>query len=160
VISVWIGIAAGVIVFFPRILVESSGPYDASNPSPITFTISNVNIVPLREVQPMIGMCFLAIPAEEMSKRDCNGSPRIRMVQKSWRVRWLDADEKWQIALEEAISIGHTKQQIENADITIGVEYTPWWLPEFWRDTKEFRFVTKKRSDGKIYWVPTPLNVR
>jgi len=41
---------------------------------------------------------------------------------------------------------------------TIAVVYTPWRMPWFWRPMKEFRFITKKLSDGKIYWVPTPLN--
>jgi hypothetical protein len=41
---------AGAFFFLPRVTVEPSGPYDPSNPSPITFTISNVNIIPLRNI--------------------------------------------------------------------------------------------------------------
>ena len=81
-----------------------------------------------------------------------------KLVFGPWLVKWLDADEKYQIALEELIRIRGESRQIQSANITIGVIYTPWRMPAFWRNTKEFRFVTKKRSDGKIYWISTPLN--
>jgi hypothetical protein len=79
-----------------------------------------------------------------------------RLVFQKWFVKWLDVDEKYQIALEDAINVG-TPKKIESADLTIGVIYTPWRMPWFWRNTKQFRFVTQPRSDGKIYWVATPL---
>ncbi|HET6246712.1 MAG TPA: hypothetical protein VFE47_03360, partial [Tepidisphaeraceae bacterium] len=78
------------------------------------------------------------------------------MTNPEWTTRWLDVDEHWQIALEEQLDFGNATQTQE-ANITIAVRYTPWWMPFFWHNTKQFRFITTRRSDGKIYWVPTPL---
>jgi hypothetical protein len=104
----------------------------------------------------LLGICFL-VATGTPPRPHCNGPALSKLSPTSWFVRWLATDEKWQIALEEVISRGDATQ-MESADITISIEYTPWWMPTFWRNIKEFRFVTKKRSDGKIYWIPTPLN--
>jgi hypothetical protein len=121
----------------------------------LTTTISNTNVVPLRDVQPSIGICFLEYPGYP----SCNGPAKSKIAFKPFFVKWLDADEKYQIALEDAIKITNSPQQIRSANITIAITYTPWHMPYFWRSTKEFRFVTKERSDGKIYWTPVPLNL-
>jgi hypothetical protein len=164
--SVVMTLFAGVFFFFPRVTVESSGPYDPSNPSPITFTISNINIVPLRNVQFAIGLCYITPPERGITLRggdsgsgtnplECNGPAGTKIVFMPWTIKWLDTDEKYQVALEDAIKVDLTKQ-IETANITIAVIYSPWRM--FWRNTKEFRFITKKLSDSKVYWIPTPLN--
>jgi len=159
-------IFAGAVVFLPRITVEPSGPYDPTNPSPITFTISNANIVPLGDVVAAVGLCELTLPGRlpgggsiilKGAGQCTTGAAMTRLPNPGWHIKWLDADERWQIALEEQFT-GSAAAQVENADITISMEYTPWSLPWFWRSSKQFRFVTTKRSDGKIYWVPTPLN--
>jgi hypothetical protein len=64
----------GALFLLPRVTVESSGPYDPSNPTPISFTISNNNVVPLRNIQPGIGLCFLEFAALNGSEQHCNGS--------------------------------------------------------------------------------------
>jgi hypothetical protein len=154
-LSALVGLLAGGLALLPRVTVEPSGPYDPSNPSPITFTIANVNIVPLRDVQPILGICNISNRDEPLPQ--CNGPAVGGIRPRQLRVKWLDTDEKYQIALEEILKLPGS-QQFPSADITIAVEYTPWRMPWFWRNRKEYRFVTKKRSDGKIYWVPIPLN--
>ncbi len=159
-------IFAGAVVFLPRITVEPSGPYDPATPSPITFTITNANIVPLRDVVAAVGLCEAVVPVKlsgggsvilKGAGQCSTGATITRLSNPGWHIKWLDADERWQIALEEEIN-GGAAAQVENADITISVGYIPWRLPWFGRSEKQFRFVTKKRSDGKIYWAPTPLN--
>ncbi|HEY1798052.1 MAG TPA: hypothetical protein VGG57_18205 [Stellaceae bacterium] len=149
---------AALFFFLPRVTVEPSGPYDPANPSSVTFTISNINIVPLRDVQPELGLCFIGGKGGDPPLQQCNGSALSKLDFTPWKIKWLDVDEKYQIALEDMFRIGGSNRQIENADITIGITYTPWRMPAFWRNTKEFRFITKKMNDGKIYWLPTPLN--
>jgi hypothetical protein len=134
--SVLIGIAAGALFFLPRVSVEPSAPYDPTNPSPVTFTIANINIVPLRNVHAFIGVCDIAVVGQREMQR-CNG-PIISLMSPpdpKWFVRWLDLDEKWQIALEDMFP-GLGPKQIESADITIAVTYWPWWT--FWHNTRQF----------------------
>jgi hypothetical protein len=147
-------IAASALFFLPRVIVDVSGPYDPSHPSPVLFTISNINIVPLRNVWVFVGLCYLAAP-NAIRPPDCNGSSGPRFIR--WKITWLDTDEKFQVPMEEVIRLSNG-QQFEKADITVGIIYTPWRMPSFWRIAKEFRFVTETLSDGRIYWIPTPLN--
>jgi hypothetical protein len=147
---------ASAFFFLPRVTIEPSGPYDPSNPSPILFTIANANIIPLRNVEVGIGLCYVVPQDGGPTPLDCNGPAQSVLVFTPWSVKWLDVDEKYEIAIEDALR-RRGKEQIEKADITIKVIYTPWRLP-FWRSQKEFRFVTKRRSDGKIYWTAVPLN--
>jgi hypothetical protein len=167
--SVVMTLVAGAFVFLPRVTVDPSGPYDPTTPSAVTFTVANINIVPLRDVQMGIGLCYVDPPpgtsppikfrgygaGDGAVPNECNGPSSSKLAPTLWSVRWLEPDEKYQIALEELLQV-HQVKQIEKANITVVVTYSPWRM--FWRSTKEFRFITKQRSDGKIYWVPTPLN--
>lgn len=151
----WVSSAASVLFFFPRITVEPSASYDPSSPSAVTFTISNANIVPLRDVQVAIGIGSMALSPRLILKGVASeGVPATFLKPPdNWTAKWLNPDEKWQISLEDEF-VGF--QPIENADITIAVTYSPWFVP-FWRPTKQFRFIARKLSDRKIYWIPTPL---
>jgi hypothetical protein len=154
--SVVMTLVAGAFFFLPRVTIESSGPYDPSNPSPVTFVISNINIIPLRDVQPSIGICYLGIlGGNRMNGANCTGPSESVFDFTRWRIHWLAADEKYQIAIEDVMRLPDARQ-FDDADITISVTFTPWYMP--WHTTKEFRFITTKRSDGKIYWTPVPLN--
>ena len=144
---------------------KSSGPYDPKNPSPITFTIGNVDIVPLRNLRTAIGLCHVGIGFVPEDPNCENGPAKSFIGFIPWTIHWLDRDEKYLIALEEAFrNAADARKQIENADITIAISYVPWYLPrlEFWPlvQIRQFRFITKKLSDGRIYWTPTPLNDR
>jgi hypothetical protein len=156
--SVVVTIVAGFFYFLPRVTVEPSGVYDPSYPSPLTFTISNINVVPLRDVQPSLGVCFISYSEPPEDINHCNGPAGSKLAFTPWFVKWLDVDEKYQIIIEDALRIKDSPKQITNADITIAVTYTPWFMPSWWRNTKEFRFITRRLSDGKIHWVPVPLN--
>ena len=116
--------------------------------------------MPLRNVTVYVGVCAIVVPGGrriQLLRPECNGPTELHLTAPNdlWQIRWLGVDEKWQIALEDYFSGG---PQIDEANITIVVQYTPGWMPSLWQNTKEFRFVTKMRSDNKIYWVPTPLN--
>jgi len=139
-----IGLAASLVTFLPRITVEvSSGLIDPSSPSPVSFTIANTNVVPIEHVQPMLGICTLVLTQNRDFEpdRECEGSLLTRFVRPQWAVRRLYMDERHTITIEDMIA-----SKIGYADISIVISYTPWFLP--WRREKEFRFQTRKLSDG------------
>jgi hypothetical protein len=159
-------VAAAALFFLPRITVEPSGPYDPSQPTPLIFTIINTNIVPLRNVQVGLGVCYFDLGGTKIRSpesgngeipKDCSGPSGEIINITGWFFHWLDVDEKAQIPIESGIKNGiDPRQQIDHANITIAVAYSPWWAP--WRNIRQFRFVTRKLSDGKTYWSPEPLN--
>jgi hypothetical protein len=153
-LSVAVTLVCGFFVFLPRVTVDVSWPYNASNPSAVTFTINNINIVPLRNVIIAVGLCSLSFNDEP--PMFCNGPAATTLAPRLWTVKWLDVDERYEIALESLIKMQDSKRQVTSANITIIVGYAPWLMP--WRNKREFRFVTEKLSDGRVYWVPTPLN--
>ena len=159
--SVTMTLVAGIFYFLPRVTVDPPAPYDPANPTPVIFTIANTNIVPLRDVAPGIGICFIrgknSVNMISEDKNCGNGPAKSILLFEPWHLKWLDVDEKHQLPIEEALKVG-PREQIEDANITIVIAYTPWRMPSFWRNTKQFRFVTKKLSDGRIYWTPVPIN--
>ncbi len=145
-----IGFASAVVTFLPRPTVDGpSNPYEMS--LPISFVIGNANIVPLENVQPMLGLCTLVFGSTDrpQSGRGCGSALGSRLVRPQWLAAYIGIDDKHTITIEDMF-----KGQISYADISIILEYSPWFLP--WRREKEFRFETRKLGDGKIYWFIHP----
>ena len=145
----------------PRISVDPPAPFDPSKPSPITFTVSNINIVPLHNVKIGLGICYIRSADHpplgsdiESDPKRCNDPPIAGLIR--WQVDWLDTDEKYELNLEDLLNI-KPSDHIERADITIFIMYEPWRLPK--QRTRQFRFLARPLSDGKIYWEPMPLNL-
>lgn len=70
---------------------------------------------------------------------------------------WLLADESLDFPLVPSIS-WQSEEQF-SANLEVRITSTLWYLPSVWpfRRMKPFRFVTERRSDGKIYFRATPL---
>src|SRR5579862_5091423 len=61
-----IAMALGLIVFWPKLTVEAGRfEFDPSNPHPLPFVISNIGFIQLRDVQPTIKHCLVAMRAED-----------------------------------------------------------------------------------------------
>src|ERR1700733_8772501 len=81
----------GAVVLWPRVTIEPEGQIDPSHPYPIAFKITNTGFVPLRDVQPFIGVCEFW-PGEPKNLPDrCAGSLGSRFVMPQWHIRWLAA---------------------------------------------------------------------
>lgn len=158
-----LGILLGLVVFLPRVTVEPTAQIDPLKPAPIFFTITNTGIIPLYNVQPMIGLCILRIAREGKHPENfpdeeerCNGRREPRIIMPFWFVKVLSMDEKSVVRLENGLFVNIPQPaKFDGADIAIIVEYQPWLIPL--RREKEFRFVTKVENTGVFSWIPSPV---
>jgi hypothetical protein len=149
-----IGFASAVVTFLPRMQVDPEGPLDPSSPSPVSFTIANTGSIPLENVRALLGICSVGFNLTDKNPTPptmCPRSLQSRMAPGKWNISRLGIDEKFAVTLEDPLN-----GQVGYADISIIVEYEPWFIP--WRREKEFRFETRKLSDAKLHWFPHPLN--
>jgi hypothetical protein len=157
-----IGGAAGVVTFLPRITVEASGPFDASPRPPVSFTIANINVIPLEDVRPLLGFCALSLnfgmpdapSAPPPSFPRCTEKSSGFLTATNWHHSRIGMDEKFTATWDDAFH-NQTPGSIDYADVMITVVYRPWFLP--WQSQKTFRFVTRKLGDNKLYWFARPL---
>ncbi|MGH6842261.1 MAG: hypothetical protein ACREDV_09265 [Methylocella sp.] len=149
-----IGLASGGATFLPHLTVDPGGAIEPSTPYPIPFTITNRSIIPLVDVQPMLGVCEIYYGEPKNLHERCD-KMRTYFIFKPWFVHKIAPDEPYTIHLDEFFNI---KGKFGAADISIKVEYYPWILT-FWpfRTEKEFRFQTSLGTDGKLWWKDRPL---
>jgi hypothetical protein len=70
-----------------------------------------------------------------------------------WRVRWFARDETTKIRIDDLIAA----RSLAAADISVGVDFNIWIIP--WLQVElEYRFQTRLEKDGKLSWIPRPLD--
>jgi hypothetical protein len=149
-----IGLAAAVATFLPRITIEPVGQIDPASPYPISFTITNTGIIPLTNVQPGFGICEFFSGDPENRPDRCDGPLTSVLFMPQWLVKRLDMDEKHVIRFDDMFNI-RPSAKFGFANIAVTISYNPWILP--WRRNPQFRFITRLERDGKLTWIPRPL---
>src|ERR1700716_1025305 len=91
------------LVFWPRVVVESDSPFDPASPHPIAFKITNTGFVALRDIQPALGICALWFGEPKNLPDRCAGSLGDRFAMPQWRANWLNRDETLKIRLDDLI---------------------------------------------------------
>jgi hypothetical protein len=148
-------ILGGIAVVLPRPAVIQSDPVDSSNPFSASFTITNSNIVPLRNVTAFLAIGEITFengPVPTITGDEDFGSELFRP---EWKNHSLDMDERFTITPADIFKCCDSNK-VSSADIAISVMYQPWFLP--WKREKKFRFVTKKQTNGLLYWYAAPLH--
>jgi len=145
----------GLIVFWPRLIVEAVGQIDPLRPFPITFKITNTGFVPVESVQPAIGLCDFWTGSPKNLPDQCNGPLGSYLQMPQWFVSTLARDETTEVRLDDLFNI-IPPAQFGAADISIKVAFNPWIVPIHWQS--EFRFQTRLERDGKLSWIARPLN--
>lgn len=150
VFATLIGVASSAAAFLPRLTLAPVGSFDPSTPSPTIFRISNAGVVRLVDVQPTLGLCELRFEGAPALTGVCSHDKVSSRLMPSFLHRdALDVDGFFDISVQEILNPG--PRPYAYADISIGVSFYPWFFP-FWKQEREFRFVTKKGGDGKLYW--------
>jgi hypothetical protein len=146
----------GVIALWPRVTIEAEGQVDPSKPYPISFKITNTGFVPLRDVQPFVGICRFWIGEPKNLPEACAGSLSSGFIMPQWRIKWLARDEPTKIRLDDLLAIAGTAK-FGAADISVGVKFYIWIIPWLYVPI-EYRFQTRLERDGKLSWMPRPLD--
>ncbi len=149
-----LGAAIAVLTLIPRPIVDPSGPVDPSNPFSSSFTITNMSFIPLEGLNVYVG---LGRVVTEPAQMDQNIEPdfKAQLARSEWTNHRLSMDERFTITIGDLFSIGDGVR-LSGADIAIVVSYHPWIIPL--RREKVFRFVTKRQTDGRLYWYSRPLH--
>jgi hypothetical protein len=152
--AVLAGGTAAALMYLPGVTVDPAGPLDPSNPYPISFTISDANVIPLHNVDVYLVICY-AVAAPAPSAPTCQPPYKTRKFKAGWRGHALPADQPFTIALDDFLRFA-PPAKFGGADISIIVEYQPWFVPL--RQEREFRFATELGTDGKLYWASRPAD--
>jgi hypothetical protein len=137
---------AALPTFLPRPTVTLSDPLDPSNVMSALATIRNDNAIQLRNLRAALAVHRVAL------------SDRIALVGRTdyqtaftpaqWANHTLNVDDSLIIILTDII------ERADAGDIAIVVSYEPWILPI--RLRKIFRFVTRRKDNGRTYWFAQP----
>jgi hypothetical protein len=152
--AVLAGGTAAALMYLPGVMVDPVGSLDLSNPYPISFTISDANVIPLDDVNVYLVICY-AVAASAPSALPCQPPYRTRKFKAGWRGQALRAGQPFTIVLDDFLRFA-PPEKFGGADISIIVEYQPWFVPL--RQEKEFRFATELGTDGKLYWTFRPAD--
>jgi hypothetical protein len=152
--AVLAGGTATALIYLPGVAVDPARPLDPSNPYPISFTISDANVIPLDNVNVYLMTCY-ALAAPTPSAPPCQPPYQTRQFKAGWRGHSLRADQPFTVELDDFLRLA-PPAKFGGADISIIVEYQPWFVPI--RQEKEFRFATELGTDGKLYWTSRPVD--
>jgi hypothetical protein len=153
-VAIFVGGAAAAVMFLPGVTVDPEGPVDPFNPHPISFTIADANFIPLNNVNAYLVICY-AVAAPAPPTQECQPPYKTRIFKAAWRDHSLATDQQFSIAIDDFLRFS-APAKFGSADISIIVEYRPWIFPI--RQEKEFRFATELRTDGKLDWIPRPVD--
>jgi hypothetical protein len=151
--AIVVGGSAAAVMLLPGVTVEPEGSLDPSSPYPISFEIADSNLIPLHNVNAYLVICFV-VPAPAPPAQGCRPPYKTRLFKAAWRDHILTSDQSFSITLDDFMRF-LPGEKFGGADISIIVEYQPGPIPL--RQEKEFRFTTELRIDGKLDWVPQPV---
>ena len=150
-----VGAAIAAYSLLPRVTVDSSVPVDPNNPLSASFTVINSSYYPLYNVRVMLGIGQIVTGSKKL---DPNFIPSFesRLTRPDWMQKRLAVDERYTITIGDMFRLGNGVS-MSGADIAVVIMYRPWIIPI--DREKVLRFVTKKQTDGRLYWYSRPIEL-
>jgi hypothetical protein len=149
------GVLAALLTLLPRVTPTVSDPVDPDDPFSASVTITNTGLIPLREVDPGIGL------GEFITKGGSPHDPNFKPLywphyhNISWGIHDLGLDQKFTFALNDVWET-QEKGGLDYADIAITVDYR---IPVLrWKQEKIFPMIARKQTNGRFYWYAKPLD--
>jgi hypothetical protein len=142
--------------FWPRVSIAVADPVDPPNRFSTAFTIANTGLVPLENVSAVVYLGEIAF-----GKFSINPPHSFRydskLAPQFWSGHRLSSDERFTITLTDILQYNsRDPEYFRGADIAIGVSYQVWKIPITLE--RQFRFTTKRQSDGQLYWYSSPMD--
>jgi hypothetical protein len=122
-----IGGLAAILTFLPRVSVSQSDPVEPSNPFSASFTITNMNFIPLRAVGASVAVAqLIGAPATMLTNVVADFTTRI--TRPEWNNHKLAMDQRFTITPAPIFAPADPSVRLGGADLAIVVT-KPWILP-------------------------------
>jgi len=149
-----IGLVA-LLTFWPRPTIVPGDPPDTENPFSAAFNVTNTNVIPLHHLTVKL------VPGKlEMEPRNFEPVTHPQFGQKAptlthpdWTDQNLSMDERLTITLADLFGLV-PGARVAGAEFGMIIDYNAWFVP--WQQHKVFAFVTRRQTNGQLYWYSIP----
>jgi len=153
-----IGAALGLLYtglhFWPELSIEPTAAAEPSNPISGYFKITNEQVYPLTDVGIEVSLRCARIGRGDNTAPMEKCLPSMHTAKQVWSNHTLEPHEPYEITPGDLIAV--TPGALLYAQIAFFVSYRPWKIP--YHLTKELRFESRRRADGKIEWLHIPAD--
>jgi hypothetical protein len=149
-----LGLPLAIKDFWPQISVEPTAAADPSNPFSGIYKITNEQGYPLTDVSVEASLRCAKIGRGSDTPPPGKCEPSMHTSRPLWTKHTLEPHETYEITPGDLLIVTPPTALLY-AQISIFVSYRPWKLPIPLR-TMEFRFQSRRLSDGKIEWLHLP----
>jgi len=145
-----VGFGITVLTVFPRISVSNLEAIDVLDPFSTPFLISNDGYLPLYNVEFLVAIRRL----ERIGGGGITGTDdfQSKFTTPDFSAPIFRPTEKFSLYAGRIVKAHNS---VSFADIAIVIEFRPMLWP--FRRSSQFRFVTQKGADGKLYWMARPV---
>jgi len=143
-----------VLRFWPILSIEPTAAAEPSNPLSGYFKITNEQVYSLTDVGIEVSLRCARIGRGDYTAPMSNCQPSMSTSKQLWKNHTLEPHEPYEITPGDLIFV--TPNSLLYAQISFFVSYRPWKIP--YHLTKELRFESRRRADGKIEWLHIPAD--
>jgi hypothetical protein len=140
--------------FWPQLSIEPTAAAEPPNPLSGYFKITNEQVYSLTDVGIEVSPRCARIGRGDYTAPMANCLPSMLDSKQLWRNHTLEPHEPYEITPGDLIAV--TPGALLYAQISFFVSFKPWRIP--YHLTKELRFESRRRSDGKIEWLHIPAD--
>jgi hypothetical protein len=143
-----------VLCFWPQLSIDPTAAAEPSNPISGYFKITNEQVYPLTDVSIEVSLrCARIGRGDDTSPMD-KCLPSMHSSKQLWSNHTLEPHEPYEITPGDLMFV--TPGALLYAQISFFVSYRPRKIP--YHLSKELRFESRRRSDGKIEWLHIPAD--
>jgi hypothetical protein len=144
IVATAITLVAVFITFYPRPSVAVADEKSRTEPFNVVIALTNNNVIPLRKVRVWLDCHDIETVGGEIKT--------FEFSSVLWQARALKVNDRRDINLDSAFSV--PPAFIERANISVRVEYQPWFIP--WTRSKNFPFRVLKQPEGGLRLMAVP----